>query len=244
MGVADDFSEVDKPTVHTPIVTTTTNTQILAFKTGNTTTRITPTTYTTILSSLLNPHLQNGTITTTTVTKTSPSLRLSALSPGALRLLQVPNAGGDSLASEVLSFDTFNTLFAATLYATEMEVRYFPMGGSILDYIMTVQNRTIGVSVTRAFTGGTLNRKYTLADATKLLYKKLVGAQSAMRNVFVPEGVEGCVLHVWVRDGRGASVVRKAWRRIGKDVRGGVVVVVSVCDVEGVFAKGSSVVWS
>ncbi|KAJ3049541.1 hypothetical protein HK097_009474 [Rhizophlyctis rosea] len=224
--------------------TNTTNVpSILTTTTPNTTTRLTTETYQTLLFHLRNTSNAASLICTTTVSKSSPTLLRDALSPGALQILTLPNAGGDSVASEVLSFDMFATLFNATLSATEMQVRYYPQGGSILDYVMRIHSRLIGVSVTRAFAGGAQRRKYTAEDATRLLYKKLTGAKCAMRNLFVPEGVEGCLLHVWVRDGEGARVVRKAWRRLREDVKGRVVVVVSVCNVDAVFAKGMKVVW-
>jgi len=53
-----------------------------------------------------------------------------------------------------------------------MEVSYFPEGGSITDYVVSVFDSTIGVSVTRAFKYG---GDYSEEDAVKLLNKKLNG---------------------------------------------------------------------
>lgn len=56
---------------------------------------------------------------------------------------------------------------------TEMEVSYFPEGGSITDYVCDIFGTKLGVSVTRAmkYWGGA----YTIEDATHLLNKKLKG---------------------------------------------------------------------
>ena len=55
---------------------------------------------------------------------------------------------------------------------TEMEVSYFPRGGSITDYVCELYDVTVGVSVTRAmkFSG-----EFTAEDAERLLNKKLKG---------------------------------------------------------------------
>lgn len=58
-------------------------------------------------------------------------------------------------------------------FQTEMEVEYFPMGGSITDYVCEIFQHKIGVSVTRAmkYMGG----EFTHEDAITLLNKKLNG---------------------------------------------------------------------
>jgi hypothetical protein len=48
------------------------------------------------------------------------------LSEGSLKILRCPNAGGNSIYSEVLSFELMCQLFQATLQRTEMEIQYYP----------------------------------------------------------------------------------------------------------------------
>ena len=83
-----------------------------------------------------------------------------------------PNAGGNSVESETLSFEMLKKSFNAKLLKTEMEVSYWPMGGSITDYVCYMFDSIIGVSVTRAMK---YNGEFTYEDANKLLVKKLKG---------------------------------------------------------------------
>lgn len=57
-------------------------------------------------------------------------------------------------------------------FKTEMEVSYFPEGGSITDYVCDIFGTKVGVSVTRAMK---YRGDYTEEDATNLLTKKLRG---------------------------------------------------------------------
>lgn len=57
-------------------------------------------------------------------------------------------------------------------FQTEMEVSYFPEGGSITDYVCDIFGTKVGVSVTRAMK---YRGEYTEEDATNLLTKKLKG---------------------------------------------------------------------
>lgn len=60
------------------------------------------------------------------------------------RILNTPNAGGSSIISETLSFEILKKYFNAKLLKTEMEVPYFPEGGSINDYVVILFDSIIG----------------------------------------------------------------------------------------------------
>ena len=60
-------------------------------------------------------------------------------------------------------------------FQTEMEVSYFPEGGSITDYVCELFGTKVGVSVTRAMK---YRGEYTEGDAATLLMKKLKGIGS------------------------------------------------------------------
>ncbi|KAI9359591.1 hypothetical protein DFJ73DRAFT_902039 [Zopfochytrium polystomum] len=211
--------------------------------------------------------LVTTTATTTTTTKnrsrnvgsagaTTPLAAMTtavALGPAARAVLSAPNAGGDSLLSEAFSAEVLaRTLFGgARMLATEMEVRYFPAGGSMMDYVLAVPSPegatqedecAVAVSVTRGFAHGPPPQQFTLADATRLLRKKLCGVVFAARNMYHPafERVAKHVLHVFVRDGRAAKLCRLAWSRLRKEgcgvagededwIRARTLVVVTVC---------------
>ena len=96
----------------------------------------------------------------------------------AQRIQHTPNAGGSSVESEALSFEILKRFFNAHLVKTEMEVAYFPMGGSITDYVVMIFGSVVGVSVARAMKYGN-DDMFTLEDATKLLNKKLKGILQA-----------------------------------------------------------------
>ena len=72
------------------------------------------------------------------------------LCDGSRTIASLPNAGGTSVVSETLSFEMLNRMYGAKLQATEMELRYYPLGSKITDYSVSIYGETIGVSVTRA----------------------------------------------------------------------------------------------
>lgn len=116
------------------------------------------------------------------------------LSPGAEKMLYTPNAGGNSVWSEVLSYEMLFANYGAQLRRTEMEIEYWP-ASKITDYsitvmvfnllirfysvLITIQGRHIGVSVTRAINFLDLAKKFkselTNENARSLLNKKLFG---------------------------------------------------------------------
>ena len=116
------------------------------------------------------------------------------LSTEALRILTTPNAGVNSIQSEVLSFEFFKKYCNAHLLKTEMEVEYWPCGGSINDYVMYVFDMVIGVSVTRAMKFP-ITDMFTVEDAQLLLSKKLNGINRSSRNTLIKWAKQ--ILHVW-----------------------------------------------
>ena len=62
--------------------------------------------------------------------------------------------------------------FGARLLKTEMEIEYFPEQSKKTDYSVLINNKHIGVSVTRAMK---FKGDFTEEDARVLLYKKLYG---------------------------------------------------------------------
>ncbi|KAL5018554.1 hypothetical protein ScPMuIL_004276 [Solemya velum] len=144
---------------------------------------------------------------------------------GADKLLNVPNAGGSSVLSEVLSFELLHKCFRASLLKTEMEVEYFPEGGSITDYVCDVFGQKVGVSVTRAMK---YRGQYTRHDALHLLNKKLTGVIQSSRNTL--EGWSKQILHVWTPSSRISNTVTKVYKKLPCAVRHNTVVVVTTTD--------------
>lgn len=148
------------------------------------------------------------------------------LSPGARRMLTVPNAGGSSLWSEVMSFEVLKRTLKASLLKTEMELKYVFENSKITDYSVTVFGLTIGVSVTRALK---FRGKFTLADAESLLTKKLNGVVHSTRNSVDPFHKQ--ILHVWAKDRNVGRLLRAAYRKMDNDeLKSNTVVVVTVVE--------------
>lgn len=149
------------------------------------------------------------------------------LSAEALRILIIPNAGGNSVVSEVLSYEMLRQLLGAKLFKTEMEVKYFPQGGSITDYVVQIFDQVVGVSVTRAFK---YDGDLQVTDVVPLLQKKLRGVNQATRNSMVTWSKQ--MLHVWVKDKASAKVVMKAFKSpaLEKELKSNTFVLVTVAD--------------
>ncbi|KAK7091758.1 AAC-rich mRNA clone AAC4 protein-like [Littorina saxatilis] len=145
-------------------------------------------------------------------------------SMGASRLLTLPNAGGNSVLSEALSFELLQRCFKATLLKTEMEVQYFPMGGSMTDYVVSVCGQRIAVSVTRALKFG--GATFTLENATHLLHKKLRGVVQSSRNAVDKWSKQ--ILHVWATSPSVADMLTIAYHTtVNSKVKANTVVLVT-----------------
>ncbi|XP_066273429.1 AAC-rich mRNA clone AAC4 protein-like [Branchiostoma lanceolatum] len=145
------------------------------------------------------------------------------LSAAAARINACPNAGGNSVYSEVLSCELLYRLFGAQLLKTEMEVTYFPQGGALTDYTCRLFGVQVGVSVTRAMKfRGDFDRE----DAEKLLMKKLTGVINATQNTM--ESWDKQILHVWTPSKHVARVVTVTYHTLPTDVKANTVVLVTV----------------
>ncbi|CAD5116069.1 unnamed protein product [Dimorphilus gyrociliatus] len=174
--------------------------------------------------------MNRGSVVMTKLTTFCPLTKIK-LSQGALKLLTIPNAGGSSVISEVLSLEFLSRSFGAHLLKTEMEVEYWPQGGSITDYVARIYDQIIGVSVTRAMKYG---GDFAMDDAIRLLNKKLQGVNRSTANN--QEGWSKQVLHVWATDKKTAAYVLKAWQMLDETVRSDTVVVITVCySIPGLF---------
>ncbi|RMZ99204.1 AAC-rich mRNA clone AAC4 -like [Brachionus plicatilis] len=146
------------------------------------------------------------------------------LTTEALRIQNTPNAGGSSVESEALSFEFFKKFFNAELLCTEMEVSYFPQGGSITDYVLTIFGKRIGVSVTRAMKKNF--QEYTIEDADILLRKKLKGINQSSKNTLLKWHKQ--ILHVWAFDDNSVDLLLIAWSEIDTHLKSNTVLVVTL----------------
>jgi len=155
---------------------------------------------------------------------------------GAHRIRDVPNAGGSSVESEVLSFELFAATFGTQckLLATEMEVCYFPSTAKKTDYTMELFGIPIGVSVTRAFA---YRGNYTPLHAHRLLEKKLTGVVHSTPCVYSLSSISRQILHIWAPNQQIAHSLRVEWRRMKSHVRSNTIVVVSICDAKWLYCN-------
>lgn len=155
-----------------------------------------------------------------------------SLSTGAKRMRTCPNAGGSSEKSEILSFELLQRCFGADLQKTELEVQYFPEGGSITDYTCEMFSTKLGVSVTRAMK---YHGDFTVEDAERLLNKKLNGVLKSTKNTM--ERWSKQILHVWAASLAVSVLIAEAYNQITKDLKSNTVVLVTVTENNEVFSN-------
>jgi len=154
-------------------------------------------------------------------------------------ILNEPNAGGNSVFSEVLSFEILHRTFGAELLKTEMQIDYFPENSKKTDYSVMLNNKKIGVSVTRAFhfMG---DENYTDLDARMLLRKKLNGVICSSDCVSESDSWEKQILHVFVRSDRVAQILMQEYRKMKSTFKSNTIVFITVAeDVNCIFFEKS-----
>lgn len=174
------------------------------------------------INNLITDQTENGCIVTYfDQMKTFKKMKLTNES---LRILNTPNAGGNSIVSEVLSFELFKKYTNARLLKTEMEVQYWPEGGSINDYVMLVFDSIIGVSVTRAMKF--MSDEFSVQDAELLLTKKLKGISQSTKNTLIKWDKQ--ILHVWVTNEQTSVSLLTAWSNLDYALKTNTVVLITI----------------
>lgn len=159
------------------------------------------------------------------------------LSSGATKMLNTPNAGGNSVWSEVLSYEILHANYSAVLRRTEMEIEYWPES-KITDYSITVLGRHIGVSVTRAINFPDLAKKhkavFTSEEASRLLTKKLYGIVASSSAVV--DKWEKQILHIWTTSPTAANMVMQEYPNVSEELRSNTVVLLTLAkNVDWIF---------
>jgi hypothetical protein len=155
----------------------------------------------------------------------SESFDSSLLGSGATKRYEQDNQGGSSLCSEVMSIQLLEECDGALLHKTEIEIVY-ATEGSIADYTATLDEKRIGVSVTRAYKGP-MGDEYSLEDATTLLTKKLNGLLEAAENVSPEDGWDHSLLHVWTLRSDWVPTLVTAWEALPAETRANSIVMVT-----------------
>ncbi|KAL6048905.1 AAC-rich mRNA AAC4 protein-like [Balamuthia mandrillaris] len=182
----------------------------------------------TVPNSLTDPSTDSGRLVKNTISVHSSLRSFDSihLTEGGRKIRDTPNAGGNSVASEVLSYELLRCMYGAELKSTEMELEYFPMGGKITDYSITLYSLHLGVSVTRAMK---YNGIFQPEDAYRLLNKKLEGVLASSRLVMEPFHKQ--ILHIFAEAEYVADVLEDVYHRsISPDLKADTLVVVTVTE--------------
>lgn len=153
------------------------------------------------------------------------------LSEGARRCLETPNAGGTSEWSEAISFEVLRRCYGASLKRTEMEIEY--RGASkITDFAIQLAGAHLGVSVTRAMS---FLKPFDLAEATRLLTKKLDGVIASTRGVIKQHRWSRQILHVLTADPANVAILHEAYSQLDPALHADTLVLVTVAPVHSQF---------
>ncbi len=140
-------------------------------------------------------------------------------------MMNLPNAGGTSVESEVMSLEILDRCFGAELAKTEMEIEYWPEGSKKTDYSVNLAGRSIGVSVTSAMK---YRGRFVEEDARFLLRKKLYGVIESSKNVLRQHKWERQILHVWASHAYIADVIHNEFNKLSAELQHNTIVMVTV----------------
>lgn len=127
-------------------------------------------------------------------------------------MMTIPNAGGSSEYSELVSMEYFHVCFGTTSFIPEMMIKY-DIESKICDYITTIQQVNVGVSVTRMFIRDH-HQILPYTFALSLLYKKLMGMVLAQRTIAQINQFKKSIIHVWCQSYVDTVVVKQAYKYI------------------------------
>eukprot|EP00727_Mastigamoeba_balamuthi_P014784 m51a1_g9931 putative protein (622) ;mRNA; r:52510-55487 len=170
----------------------------------------------------------------------TPGQAAASLSAEGNRMRLTPNAGGNSVWSEVLSYELLRAAYGARLLRTEMEIEY-ACDSKITDYSVRLRGRSIGVSVTRVINfadiaGHKHQAEFSAADVRRLLEKKLYGVIASSAQVTDAHRWEKQVLHVFTTSPLVSRTVVEQFWQVREDLRADTVVVVTQCsNVDWIF---------
>ncbi|KAJ5073262.1 hypothetical protein M0811_08944 [Anaeramoeba ignava] len=159
--------------------------------------------------------------------QTNVSFQDMNLCSDSLKILNTPNAGGNSIISETLSNEILFRSFNSKLLATEMEIIYYPTG-KITDYAVKIHDTNFGVSVTRAMKYPP-NSPYTEEDAKRLLKKKLEGVIASTKLAIKPK-FKKQILHIWAINSQAAESLEKAYADIDPEIKSNTIVLVTIAE--------------
>lgn len=134
------------------------------------------------------------------------------ISSDAKRML-MENAGGNSHISEALSFEILRLQFGAELIKTECEIKYWWPHWKMTDYMIRINGKKFGVSVTRAMKL-TEKQIFSAEDAERLLSKKMQCINESTEGVLLNDQWDKQILHIFAMNNATERTLRTAYRKL------------------------------
>ena len=157
------------------------------------------------------------------------------------RCLVVDNAGGASEYSEAMSMYYFENIYGGSNFILENEVKYW-LEFKMVDYVCTIHDKQIGVSVTRAM-GYPHSTMFTKEEAIYLIHKKIKGLIVACDLVIDEHSFTKSILHIWCQNQRIADVMKEVYEEeLELDskklkVLCDVIVIITICDDKNIYTN-------
>jgi hypothetical protein len=136
------------------------------------------------------------------------------LTDEAKKILNEPNAGGDSVRSEAYAMEVLKKHYHATDVTTEMNIVYYNPGWKKCDFLTTISER-VGVSVTRALVDRKINPDTIDIALNSLIVKKLTGLIVSRAGVDPRQSFYKSILFVWSPDRISTNVFKCLFAKIG-----------------------------
>jgi hypothetical protein len=158
----------------------------------------------------------------------------SLLSAGGQEILAEGTAGGSSGNSEALAYDLLYRCELADLLLSETEVEYTDPDSSLTDFVASIDGRSIGVSVTRAFHYPPED-PCVEADLASLIGRKLDDALEAEANAAPANPWERSILHVIAYNAQCADAVEAVWTTLDAETRADTILMLTVTEGDDEF---------
>jgi hypothetical protein len=156
------------------------------------------------------------------------------LSPGGKILFDNGNLGGNSLYSEIFSYEVLYRCDLAQLLKTEAQVKYTDTGGKKTDILVMLDGHKVGVSVTRAY-GFPPENPYTVQQATSLLNSKLSDILLSSANVAPEDKWTKQILHVIAYKPEHAMSIAQAYNQLDAMIKADTILLVTVTEGDDAF---------
>jgi hypothetical protein len=152
----------------------------------------------------------------------------ASLSEDGQRMFDMPNGGGSSEESEIMSLEVLRACEGAKLLKTETEIGYTNDDAgpaTITDVLVEIEGKKVGVSVTRAYRPQ--NQAFPDSDVKTLIQKKLEGINRSSARVIPGDKWVKQILHVFASNQAQADAVVRVLPTIDAAIRADTIVLLT-----------------